>query len=149
MFEIILTFFVYIWCLFNTIFKLTNCLFFLSALSPVFYYFSFFKKLFIYFNWRIITLQYCDGFCHTSTWINHRYTYVPLILNSPPLPPPSIPHSSRSSPFITFQIPLFNSKSYVLLSTNIDLFQLNFNFIWFLWFYNKCSFSFYTLELSK
>ena len=21
----------------------------------------------IYFNWRIITLQYCDGFCHTST----------------------------------------------------------------------------------
>ena len=21
----------------------------------------------IYFNWRIVTLQYCDGFCHTST----------------------------------------------------------------------------------
>ena len=30
-----------------------------------------------YFNWRIMPLQYCDGFCHTSTWINHRYTYVP------------------------------------------------------------------------
>ena len=28
--------------------------------------------LIIYFNWRIVTLQYCDGFCHTSTWINHR-----------------------------------------------------------------------------
>ena len=26
------------------------------------------------FNWRIITLQYCIGFCHTSTWISHRYT---------------------------------------------------------------------------
>ena len=26
-------------------------------------YFAF-KK--IYFNWRIIALQYCDGFCHTS-----------------------------------------------------------------------------------
>ena len=29
------------------------------------------------FNWRIITLQYCDDFCHTSTWISHRYTCVP------------------------------------------------------------------------
>ena len=27
-------------------------------------------------NWRIITLQYCVGFCHVSTWISHRYTYV-------------------------------------------------------------------------
>ena len=31
--------------------------------------FSFFKFFFffliIYFNWRIINLQYCDGFCHT------------------------------------------------------------------------------------
>ena len=30
------------------------------------------------FNWRIITLQYCVGFCHTSTWISHRYTHVPF-----------------------------------------------------------------------
>ena len=37
----------------------------------------------------IITLQYWDGFCHTSTWIGHRYTCVPLILN--PLPPHPIP----------------------------------------------------------
>ena len=27
------------------------------------------KKIFIYFNWMIITLQYCDVFCHTSEWI--------------------------------------------------------------------------------
>ena len=27
------------------------------------------KNYFIYFNWKIITLQYCDDFCHTSTWI--------------------------------------------------------------------------------
>ena len=26
-------------------------------------------------NW--IALQYCDGFCHSSTWISHWYTYVP------------------------------------------------------------------------
>ena len=43
--------------------------------SPLF--FSFFLK-FIYFNWRIITLQHCDDFCHTSVWIGHRYTCAPL-----------------------------------------------------------------------
>ena len=47
------------------------------------------KNLFI-FNWRIIALQYCVGFCHTSTWIIHRYTYVPSFLN--------IPRSSFSVP---------------------------------------------------
>ena len=51
--------------------------------SPVF----FFKLLYFMFNWMIITLQYCDGFCLTSTWIDHRYTYVPSLLE--PLPPPA------------------------------------------------------------
>ena len=37
--------------------------------------FFFFK--FIYFNWRLITLQYCSGFCHTLTWISHGCTCVP------------------------------------------------------------------------
>ena len=36
----------------------------------------FFVYLFI-FNWRMIALQCCVGFCHTSAWIGHRYTYVP------------------------------------------------------------------------
>ena len=27
--------------------------------------------------WRLITLQYCGGFCHTFTWISHGCTYVP------------------------------------------------------------------------
>ena len=35
----------------------------------------FFSFLFI-FNWRIIALQYCVGFCHTSMCISHGYTYV-------------------------------------------------------------------------
>ena len=35
----------------------------------------FFK--FIYFNWRIIALQYCVGFCHVSTWTSHMHTYIP------------------------------------------------------------------------
>ena len=32
-----------------------------------------FSNLFI-FNWRIISLQYSVGFCHTSAWISHSYT---------------------------------------------------------------------------
>ena len=35
------------------------------------------------FNWRIIALQYCVVLCHISTWITHRYTYVPWLLNLP------------------------------------------------------------------
>ena len=43
---------------------------------------------FIIFNWRIITLQYCDDFCHTSIWISHNHTHVPSLLNIPPHPDP-------------------------------------------------------------
>ena len=32
----------------------------------------------------IVTLQYCIGFCHTSTLLSHGYTYVPSLLNLPP-----------------------------------------------------------------
>ena len=42
--------------------------------------------LFFSFNWRIITLQYCAGFCHTSMWITHGCTCPP---SWSPLPPPS------------------------------------------------------------
>ena len=48
-----------------------------------------------FFNWRIIALQYCVGLYHTSTWISHRYTYVPSLLN--PLSSPTPSHPSRLS----------------------------------------------------
>ena len=32
---------------------------------------------FIFISWRLITLQYCSGFCHTLTWISHGFTCVP------------------------------------------------------------------------
>ena len=41
--------------------------------------------LIIYFNWRLITSQYCSDFCHTLTWISH--TCVPY----PEPPPTSLP----------------------------------------------------------
>ena len=55
----------------------THHIFFLSKHSP--WDSIFFKSLF--FDWRIIALQYCVGFCHTATWISHKYTYVPSLLN--------------------------------------------------------------------
>ena len=45
----------------------------------------------INFNWRIITLEYCDGFCHTSTWISLRYICVCSTSWNPPYHIP--PHS--------------------------------------------------------
>ena len=54
-------------------------------------YFSFLK--FIYFNWRLITLQYCIGFA--IHWHESITGYVFPILN--PLPHPSPSHPSGSS----------------------------------------------------
>ena len=34
--------------------------------------------VFIFISWRLITLQYFNGICHTLTWISHRFTCVPL-----------------------------------------------------------------------
>ena len=57
------------------------------GLSRVILFFCiyFFFNIFI-FNWRIIALPYCVSFCHTSTCISHRYTYVPSLLSLPPAP---------------------------------------------------------------
>ena len=58
--------------------------------SPGSSLYSFFFS-FIFISWRLITLQYCSGFCHTLTWISHGFTCVPP--SDPPsrLPPHSIP----------------------------------------------------------
>ena len=60
------------------------------------FYFSF-----IYFNWRLITLQYCNGFCHTLTWISHGCTCVPHPELSSLLPPPPIPQGHPSAPALS------------------------------------------------
>ena len=56
---------------------------------------SFFLNEFIYFNWRLIILQYCGSFCHISIWASHGCTCVPPYWT--PLPPPSPPHPSGLS----------------------------------------------------
>ena len=60
---------------------------------------SFLKKiLFIYFNWRLITLQYCGGFCHTLTRISHGCTCVPHPEPPSHIPPHPIPQDHPSAP---------------------------------------------------
>ena len=48
-------------------------------------------------------------FCQTSTWISHRDTYIPLLLNLPPIPLP-IPPRLIQCPCLSFlshtQIPI-------------------------------------------
>ena len=55
----------------------------------------------IFISWRLITLQYCSGFCHTLTWISHGFTCIPhpnppshLPLHTNPLGLPSAPGPS-------------------------------------------------------
>ena len=54
---------------------------------------------FIFISWRLITLQYCSGFCHTLTWISHEFTCVPHPEPPSHLPPHAIPlgHPSASA----------------------------------------------------
>ena len=51
-------------------------------LTPVFFFFNFI----FFISWRLITLQYCSGFCHTLKWISHGFTCVPH-----PDPPSHLP----------------------------------------------------------
>ena len=59
-----------------------------------------FKKI-IFFNWRLITLQYCSGFCHTLTWISHRRTCVPHPDAPSHLPPHPICQGHPSAPALS------------------------------------------------
>ena len=62
---------------------------------PSLFIFIFFLLFKIYFNWRLLTLKCCGGFCHTFTEISHWVYMCSPSWHS--LPPPSPPHPSGSS----------------------------------------------------
>ena len=61
-----------------------------STPSPAFLFVDFF------FNWKIITLQCCVGFCHTTMEIRHNYVY-PV--------PPEPPSPSHPTPLGHYGVP--------------------------------------------
>ena len=63
--------------------------------------FLLFVCLFIYISWRLITLQYRSGFCHTLMWISHGFTCVPHPEPLSHLPPHPIPLGHLSAPALS------------------------------------------------
>ena len=55
----------------------------------------------IYISWRLITLQYCSGFCHTLIWISHGFTCGPHPEPLSHLPPHLIPLGHPSAPALS------------------------------------------------
>ena len=73
-----------------------------DAMILVFWTLSFF--FFFLISWRLITLQYCSGFCHTLTWISHGFTCVPILI-----PPSTSPSTWSLSVFPVHQVQAFVS----------------------------------------
>ena len=72
---------------------------------------------FIFISWRLITLQYFSGFCHTLTWISHGVTCIPhpdppshLPLHPIPLGLPSEPAPSTCLMHPTWAGDLFHYR---------------------------------------
>ena len=72
---------------------------------------------FIFISWRLFTLQYCSGFCHTLTWISHGFTCIPhpdapshLPLYPIPLGLPSAPGPSTCLMHPTWAGDLFHPR---------------------------------------
>ena len=77
-----------------------------SIFKNLFIYFKwnswiFYFLKFIYFNWKLITLQYCTGFCNTLTWISHGCTCVPHFEPPSHLPPHPILQGHPSPPALS------------------------------------------------
>ena len=72
---------------------------------------------FIFIRSRLITLQYCSGFCHTLTWISHGFICTPhpdppshLPLHPIPLGLPSAPGPSTCLMHPTWAGDLFHPR---------------------------------------
>ena len=75
------------------------------------------RLFFFFFSWRLITLQYCSGFCHPLTRISHGFTCIPhpdppshLPLHLIPLGLPSAPGPSSCLMHPTWADDLFHPR---------------------------------------
>ena len=66
--------------------------------------------------WRIIALQYCASFIHTTMWISHRSTYGLSLLDL-------LPHPSQPSRFTEHPVKLTNQEKLFLC---LDLCDIDF-----------------------
>ena len=80
-----------------------------TILGSLIFFFSF-----IFISWRLITLQYCSGFCHTSTWISHGFTCIPRPDPSSHLPLHPIPLGLPSGSLILTVLPPQQHSSIIL-----------------------------------
>ena len=86
--------------------------------------FSFFEYIFkFYFNWRLITLQYCGGFFHTLTWISHGCTCVPHPEPLSRLFPHPIPQGHHSAPALSTLFHVSNLDWWSVSHMIIHMFQ--------------------------
>ena len=76
-----------------------------------------------FFNWRLITLQYCGGFCHASTWISHGCTCVSHPEPLSHLPPHPIPLGHPSAPALSALSHAWNLDWWSILHMVIYTFQ--------------------------
>ena len=69
---------------------------------------------FIYFNWRILVLRYCVGFCHTSMWASHSRL----------MPPPSWTSLPSSTPLSCHRAPDLGSLHHTANSHWFSILQM-------------------------
>ena len=74
--------------LFNTV-PVTLFLKITLSLRNLFFTLFFDSDVLLFFNWRIIALQCCVSFCHTTTSVSHKYTYILSVLNLLPISHPT------------------------------------------------------------
>ena len=75
----------------------------------------------LFFNWWILALQCCAGFCHITTQFSRNYTYIlPL---EPPSPPPTNPLGHHRDGAETQQFPVSSNLHTEVYERQCDSFS--------------------------